>query len=95
LITCITEENQLDFKFGLNFARVTTLIGASTPASRPVTRAVTYSRMTVSMWGLAVESLGDGGRVDVHLDRRVAPCEAVRLEFRGDFDDEHETLGIR
>ena len=41
LITCITEENQLDFKFGLNFARTTILTGAPISPSRPVMNSVT------------------------------------------------------
>ena len=41
LITCITEENQLDFRFGLNFARVIILTGTPISPSRPVMNCVT------------------------------------------------------
>ena len=41
LMICITEENQLDFRFGLNFARVTILTGTPISPSRPVTNSVT------------------------------------------------------
>jgi hypothetical protein len=34
LIICITEVNQLDFKFGLNFTRVTILTGSPLQPSR-------------------------------------------------------------
>ena len=41
LMICITEVNQLVLKFGLNFARVTTLTGTPIPPSRPVMNCVT------------------------------------------------------
>ena len=41
LTICITEVNQLDFKFGLNFACVTTLTGAPVHPSRPEMNCVT------------------------------------------------------
>jgi len=39
LMTCITEVNHSDFRFGLNFARTTRSIGATVAPSRPVMNA--------------------------------------------------------
>ena len=41
LITCITDENQLDLRLGLNFARVTILTGTPISPSRPEMNSVT------------------------------------------------------
>ena len=41
LMICITEVTQLEFKFGLNFARVTTFTGALISPSRPAMSSVT------------------------------------------------------
>ena len=41
LIICITELNQLDLRFGLNLATVTSLMGIAINPSRPVMNSVT------------------------------------------------------
>ena len=38
LTTCMTEVNQLEYRFGLNLARITTLAGVLTAISRPASK---------------------------------------------------------
>ena len=49
LMICITEVNQLDFKFGLNFARVTTLTGAPGNPSRLANELRSHS-LWITFW---------------------------------------------
>src|SRR5262249_4356692 len=44
--------------------------------------------------GHAIERLGHGSGIYVDLNRRLPPLENIRLELRGNFDDEDKTLRI-
>ena len=43
---------------------------------------------------MPIEGLGNRGGIDVDLNGRLPPGENIRLELRGNFNDEHEPLRI-
>jgi hypothetical protein len=90
LITCITEENQLDFKFGLNFARTTVLTGALASGDE-LCDVVDDDVLDV---GLAIKGLRHRGGIDIDLNRGPPPGKNIRLKFWGNFNDKNETLRI-
>ena len=94
LMICITEVNQLDFKFGLNFARVTTLTGTPIQsfASRDELRHIVDD--DVLDVGHAIEGLGSRGGIDIDLNGRLPPGENIRLELWGNLNDVNEALRI-
>ena len=74
---CITDVNQLDFKFGLNFAWITTLarVPISSFASGDELRHIVIDNvLDVSH---AIEGLGSRGGIDIDLNRK----SAVRREY--------------
>ena len=90
---CITAVNQLDLKFGLNLARVTTLTG-SPQILRAPRQIVSRSYDDVLDVSHAIEGLGSRGGIDIDLNGRPPPGENIVLELRGNLDDVKDTLRI-
>ena len=94
LIICITEVNQADFKFGLNFTlrhHFDRLTAPSFASSYELCHIVDDNVLDVSH---AIEGLGNRGGIDIDLNGRLPPSENILLKLWGNLDDEKETLRI-
>ena len=90
MITCVIAENQAVFRFGLNFARTTRLIGSLERLAAlgdEILHFVEYGGPEIAG---AVAGLGHGGRIDVDLNFGLALGENVSLEVGRNLDDEQQ-----
>ena len=91
---CITDVNQLDFKFGLNFAWITTLASAAMSAfasGNELRHIIIDNILDVSH---AIEGLGSRGGIDIDLNGSLPSGENIRLELWGYLNDVTDALRI-